>query len=402
MPRTLVVADKFPPVIGGIETFARQLSAALPADRLVVVAPPHPDAERQDAAAPFSVIRSSAAAMTSPDAGRRLGRLAAAADCSAAWFPSATPRALVTPALRRAGVDWVVGSTHGHEFGWSYVPVGRSVVRAVGDRVDVLTYVTDFSLRRLRTVVSPSVRFEPLTGGVDVNRFRPDAGGADLRRVHGWGGRPVVACVGRLVARKGQDMLIRAWPAVLRRHPGALLLIIGQGPDARVLRHLARSVGVDASVHFTGAVSADALPAYLDAADVFALPSRAHAMGLGREGLGLAALEAAAAGLPVITGAAGGAPDVVRHGETGLVVDGADVIEVAAAVKMLLADPVRRYRMGEAGRAWMRARWTWEHLGARLAALLTPPRVGTGSDERMGDGGGCCCQQGHRQADNRW
>ncbi|WP_158230894.1 glycosyltransferase [Frankia sp. CcI49] len=211
-------------------------------------------------------------------------------------------------------------------------------MRAVARRADVVTYLTEVSLRRLRAVAAGPVRFEQLTGGVDVDRFRPGAGGACLRRHHGWGGRPIVVCVARLVTRKGQDALIRAWPAVLRRHPGALLLIVGHGPAAHRLRHLAHEVDVCADVCFTGAVPDEALPAYLDAADVFAMPSRAHALGLDREGLGVAALEAAATGLPVITGAAGGAPAVVRPGETGLVVDGSDVAAVATAVNTLIDD----------------------------------------------------------------
>jgi phosphatidylinositol alpha-1,6-mannosyltransferase len=182
-----------------------------------------------------------------------------------------------------------------------------------------------------------------------------------------------VTCVARLVPRKGQDVLIRGLPSVLRDHPDTLLVVIGQGIDANRLRRLAAGAGVREHVVLTGAVPEGELPAYLDAADVFAMPSRPRKLGLDLEGLGLSSLEAAAAGKPVITGAHGGAPEVVIPGETGLVVDGTNVSAVAGAVGELLADPDRARRMGAAGRQFMTSSWTWEHLGGRLAGLLSGP-----------------------------
>jgi phosphatidylinositol alpha-1,6-mannosyltransferase len=373
MHRTLIVADKFPPVLGGIQTFAYSFAAMLPSDKVLVVAPPHPDAPKLDADAPFEIVRHRAANLRLPGVGPAIGRIARAEGCTAAWFPAGTPRGMIAPALRQAGVEWVVSSTHGHEFGWSHLPYGYSLVRSVAARADVLTHLTEFTLRRLRRVAPAGTRFERLHGGVDVDRFRPGSGGADVRRRHGWGGRPIVACVARLVPRKGQDVLIRGLPAVLRHHPDALLVVVGKGRDAARLRRITASAGVEPNVVFTGAVPDEELPAYLDAADVFAMPSRPRKGGLDLEGLGLSSLEAAAAGKPVITGMHGGAPEVVVPGETGVVVDGTDVAAVARAVDELFADPDRARRMGTAGRQWMTSAWTWGHLGARLADLLAGP-----------------------------
>jgi len=373
MHRTLIVADKFPPVLGGIQTFAYAFAATLPADRVLVVAPPHPDAPKLDADAPFEIIRHPAARLRLPGVGPVIARIARAEGCTAAWFPAGTPRGMIAPALRRAGVEWVVSSTHGHEYGWSHLPYGWSLVRAVAARADVVTHLTDVTLRRLSKVAPAGTRFERLTGGVDVDRFQPGMGGEELRRRLGWGDRPVVTCVARMVPRKGHDVLIRGLPSVLRDHPDTLLVIVGRGRDSSRLRRLAATAGVRENVVFAGAVTEGELPAYLDAADVFAMPSRPAKLGLDLEGLGLSSLEAAAAGKPVITGAAGGAPEVVIPGETGLVVDGNDVAAVAGAVGELLADPDRARRMGAAGREFMMSAWTWEHLGGRLATLLSGP-----------------------------
>jgi phosphatidylinositol alpha-1,6-mannosyltransferase len=113
------------------------------------------------------------------------------------------------------------------------------------------------------------------------------------------------------------------------------------------------------------------LPAHYAAADVFAMPCRTRGLGLDVEGLGLVFLEAAAAGLPVVAGRSGGAPETVQEGRTGTVVDGRDVAEVATAVTGLLADPKRAARMGADGRRWVTRAWNWDASAERLAGLLS-------------------------------
>jgi phosphatidyl-myo-inositol dimannoside synthase len=203
--------------------------------------------------------------------------------------------------------------------------------------------------------------------------FRPDpAAGAAVRARHGLGTAPVVACVSRLVARKGQDQLIRVLPALRERVAGTRLLLVGDGPDAARLRGLAAAHGVADHVVFTGAVPAAALPAHHAAADVFALPCRTRGGGLDVEGLGIVLLEASATGRPVVAGDSGGAPETVREGVTGHVVGGRDPRALADALAGLLADPDRAAAMGAAGREWMRRDWALPALAARMGALLHP------------------------------
>ena len=132
-----------------------------------------------------------------------------------------------------------------------------------------------------------------------------------------------MVCVSRMVRRKGQDTLIRAWPRVLAASPDdPLLLLVGDGPCRAGLGRLARQAGVAGSVLFTGAVPWQDLPAYYDAGNVFAMPCRTRRGGLDVEGLGIVYLEASATGLPVLGGDSGGAPDAIINGETGYVVPG--------------------------------------------------------------------------------
>jgi phosphatidylinositol alpha-1,6-mannosyltransferase len=100
------------------------------------------------------------------------------------------------------------------------------------------------------------------------------------------------------------------------------------------------------------------------------MPCRTRRGGLDVEGLGIVFLEASATGRPVVVGDSGGAPDAVRDGETGYLVDGRDVDDVAGRLITLLGDPGLRARMGRAGRAWVEAEWRWDVLAGRLRALL--------------------------------
>jgi phosphatidylinositol alpha-1,6-mannosyltransferase len=242
--------------------------------------------------------------------------------------------------------------------------------------VDVLTYLGEYTRSRLATALSPEAagRMARLAPGVDVKVFCEGSGGAEVRARHGLSGRPVAVCVSRLVPRKGQDMLIRVWPAVCRAVPEAALLLVGGGSYRAELERLATSCEVGDSVVFTGNVPWSELPAHYDAGDVFAMPCRTRRHGLDVEGLGIVYLEASATGLPVVAGDSGGAPDAVLDGETGLVVDGRSAPQLAEALIGLLADPERARAMGEKGRSWIEREWTWERQAARLDRLLSPAR----------------------------
>jgi phosphatidylinositol alpha-1,6-mannosyltransferase len=187
----------------------------------------------------------------------------------------------------------------------------------------------------------------------------------------------VVVCVSRLVPRKGQDVLVKALPLVQQAVPDAALLLVGGGPHGPHLRELAASAGVADDVVLTGSVPWEELPAHYDAGDVFAMPCRSRFADLEVEGLGIVFLEASATGLPVVAGRSGGSPDAVLDGQTGYVVDGTSVEEVAARLVELLTDPERARAMGEAGRAWVETHWRWDVLAERLRGMLEGNHLGT-------------------------
>ncbi len=378
MSRVLLVTNDFPPRPGGIQSYLGEFVGRLVdagAHAVTVYAPRWKGADAFDdsaEAAGYRVVRHPGTLMLpGPAVDARMRRLIAANGIDTVWFGAAAPLALLARRARQAGARRVVASTHGHEVGWSMLPVARSVLRRIGDDTDVVTFVSRYTRSRFAPAFGPAASLEYLPPGVDTVRFKPDpAARAELRDRYRLGERPTVVCLSRLVPRKGQDMLIKALPSIRQRVDGAALVIVGGGPYLDKLRALARRCGVAEDVTFTGGVPAAELPAHHALADVFAMPCRTRGAGMDVEGLGIVFLEASATGVPVVAGVSGGAPETVRHNETGLVVDGRSVREIAGAVADLLTDRNRAAAMGAAGRHWVTSQWRWDTLAARLADLL--------------------------------
>src|SRR3954468_13383558 len=369
--RTLVVTNDFPPRQGGIQSFVHELAIRQPPGSLVVYASDHSGSARFDAAQPFPVLRHPTGLLL-PTPGARARAVAALRDfeCTAVWFGAAAPLGLLAPALRAAGAERILAMTHGHEAGWAALPGARQALHRIGDNCDVVTYLGEYFRRRLVEPLGRSTQLVQLPPGVDIDTFRREVDGSEVRARYGLTGRPVIVCVSRLVPRKGQDTLLHALPLVRHRVRDAALLLVGAGRYLEELAALAASLGVADSVVFAGGVPHAELPAHYAAGDVFAMPCRTRRAGLDVEGLGMVFLEASATGLPVVVGDSGGAPDAVRDGRTGCLVDGRDVGAVADRLSQLLTDDALRARMGAAGRVWVEQRWSWTTIAATFAELL--------------------------------
>lgn len=377
MARVLLVTNDFPPRRGGIQSYLEAFVGELVAagtHQLTVYAPKWKGCAEYDERAGYRVVRHPTTLMLpEPTVAARMRGLIAEHDIETVWFGAAAPLALLSPLARGAGATRIVASTHGHEVGWSMLPVARTALRRIGTDTDIVTFISNYTRGRFASAFGPQARLERLSPGVDIERFTPDSvARAELRARYGLGDRPVVLCLSRLVPRKGQDMLIRAFPAIRARVPDAALVIVGGGPYREDLQKIAARAGVTDDVVFTGSVPGEELPAHHAMADVFAMPCRTRGSGLDVEGLGIVYLEASACGVPVVAGRSGGAPETVRDRETGRVVDGMDVAAIAEAVGDLLADPATAARMGAAGREWVVQNWQWRTQGARLAQLLAP------------------------------
>jgi phosphatidylinositol alpha-1,6-mannosyltransferase len=366
--RIAVVTNDFPPRIGGINDYVAQLVRRLPAGTVTVIASRWPGHEAHDRTFPQEVVRlPTSTLLPTPGVAREVQALLRARRPSVVLFGAIWPLGHLGPAIRRRCDIAYGGFAHGFELTGARVP---GLLRGIGRDASLLTAVSDWARRRLEPAFGWTGRMALLPSGVDADAFRPDVSDALVRDRHDLGDAPVIACVSRLVARKGQDLLIAALPCIRAAHPDVRLLIVGSGPDEARLRRLARRGDCADRVLFTGAVPYAELPAHFRAGTLFAMPCRARRFGLDVEALGAVFLQAAAVGRPVLAGASGGAPEAVRDGETGVVVDPHDAPALADRCIALLDDPARADAMGRAGAEWVHRDWTWEAMTARLQQLL--------------------------------
>jgi phosphatidyl-myo-inositol dimannoside synthase len=363
-----LVTNDFPPRVGGIQRTLEALWREMPADRVAVFCPQEDGAEAYDATAAFHVDRQPERFLRpTPSVARRIEASARSFDADVILFGATYPLAMLGPTLSRRGLPYLAAA-HGFEYWLSLAPGTHSLMRYATSRAArVPVLCSAFIARTVRSAVPGRVPVTVLYPGADVERFRPDLETASLRASLGLGDGPLAVCVSRLVARKGQDVLIRALPAIRARVPDAALVIVGTGPYEDKLRAMAH--GAD-DIVFTGQVPEDELPRYYALADVFAMPCRTRLGGLEVEGWGNVFIEAAACGKPVVVGDSGGAREALVDGETGILVDGTSEAEVADAVATLLADPVRAQAMGEAGRERVLRSHRWSEIAARLGEWL--------------------------------
>jgi glycosyltransferase involved in cell wall biosynthesis len=315
------------------------------------------------AAAPGALDRALAAAgarrVALRDRGRSPVAAAAAAVAIAAAVRRDRPRLLHAHNVRAAALALaaarlaqplrpppVLATFHGVE------PADDRAAAAILRRVQALACVSEELRDRLRAAGPLPERTVVVPNGVDVPRFAVPR--TRMAAELGLGPGPVAAAVGRLEPVKGIDRLLAAWPEVLQRVPEASALVVGDGSSRRTLEEQARSLGIAGRVRFVGA--RDDAPRLLACADVLVVPSRS-------EGMPLAALEAMAAGVPVVATAAGGLAAFAREG-AAVVTESAAPAALGGQIADLLLDAPRRARIGAAGRAAVQAR----HSTARMLA----------------------------------
>ena len=384
---TLLLAQDFPPMGGGIARLHGELARRYPPGQLIVSTPSDPDALEVDGAFPNVIDRLSISARrtkTIPGLlhwSRRATSLAREhhvrfVHCGAvkpAGYPArwVYERLHVPYSLILYGADLL---SEQHKVRHS--PFKRRTSRAIFGGAAVIiaisTWTRDLALavlgelglerhgRRLRIVHlgTDPVRFRP---GVDASELRArfELPSDDAR----W-----LLTVARLEPHKGVDMVLRALPAIAAQAPDVRYAVAGKGPEREKLKKLAHKLGVADRVRFLGEVSERDLPALYNLATVYVGASR-RAERLGVEGFGISLVEASACGLPVVAGESGGIPDAVREGETGFLIPPEDPAAIADAVGRLLGDAALASRIGAAGRRAVESHYNWDRVVRDLCAI---------------------------------
>lgn len=223
-------------------------------------------------------------------------------------------------------------------------------------------YTRDAIIRHARKKYDITI----IHNGVDFERFaRADGDTNAIRKQHI--GKKILLTVGELKSRKGQDIVIRAMPQVLKKHPNTIYLVVGNDGWNGYLQNLAREIGVAEHVVFVGPISNDIVPEYFHACDVYVHTARIAGKYF-FEGFGIVYLEAAACGKPSVGTDAGGITDALLHEKTGFVAQNENYEEVADYINRLLDDPVLSKRMGENAREYARLH-TWDQITDRYIGL---------------------------------
>jgi colanic acid/amylovoran biosynthesis glycosyltransferase len=264
--------------------------------------------------------------------------------------------------VRRLGV----AAGDGEVWTWSFSAHGADIydtdpvalAAKVRDATTVIC-VSDYGRAQLMNLVSEEhwPKIHVVHCGIDLTRY-PALGAA--RRT---GERLRLLTVGRMVAVKGQAVLLRAVAQLLDRGVDVDLTIIGDGPLRSRLEAAAREHRIAARVRFAGRIGQDDILAFYEAADVFVLSSFA-------EGIPVVLMEAMATELPIVAPRIQGIPELVEHGRHGLLVSAGRSDLIAAAVAQLAADPARRASMGQAGRRQIAEQFELHRTARRLADVL--------------------------------
>ena len=246
-------------------------------------------------------------------------------------------------ASRITGIAYVT-TCHGY-----FLVRSRKLIDTWGRRVIAISDAVSEHLSRDLGVGSDRIRV--VYSGVDIEKYsrrhsKEERDG--LKRSIGLKDGPIVGTIGRLSPVKGQEFFIRAFAKVVARKKDAQALIVGDGQDENMLKALSRELGIEGSVNFAGTSQDTRAP--LSIIDIFVLPSV-------KEGLGLALLEALAAGKPCVASKIGGIPDIIQDGTNGILTHVGASDQIAAAVLKLLDNPALGMAMGEKGRELVKKRF---------------------------------------------
>jgi glycosyltransferase involved in cell wall biosynthesis len=206
--------------------------------------------------------------------------------------------------------------------------------------------------------------------GVDPESFHPGRKSIESRHKFGWDeGTFIIGSLGRMVEKKGFNVLVRSMPEVLAKLPDCQLVIGGEGPLRRKLQMKVKALGLDESIHFPGKIAWNDVPDFLANMNLFVLPSITDPYG-NVDGLPTVLLEAMSSGTPVIASEVGGVNLVIEHGKTGVLVPPGDPIKLGKEIINLIENPYIADAIAISARESVEASLSWKTISEQFSDIF--------------------------------
>lgn len=196
-------------------------------------------------------------------------------------------------------------------------------------RVDCVTAPSHYALGLLTSQFSVK-RYEVVSNGLDLRIFKRIHSKEQAKEILGLSGRKIITYVGRLQKEKSPELLIRSAPLVMKKHHQGLLILVGSGPMLHSLQRLVQKMGLRSSVVLPGFVEEKKMKSYLEASDISVMPSAVELQGI-------SVMEAMAYCLPIVAANARALPELVKHGENGVLFNSGDAQDLASKINDLLS-----------------------------------------------------------------
>ncbi len=357
--RLLLLTPDFPPAHGGIQVMAHRLATHIEGFATSVLTLDADGGRTFDAAGGLDVRRAAASAGR-PRAARIALLNAAALAAARRLRPDVTLSLHSVTSPGAVAVRGLCGAPFVQVFHAKEIPPRPRLARFAAERADAVIAVSAYCEELIAATGAHPREMRRIPGGVDL----PDEASPLPAE------RPTIVTISRLEDRhKGHDVMIEALPLVLAEVSAAEWIVIGDGVLRGELEARVSAAGLGDAVRFLGRLPDSERDRWLRRASVFAMPSRLPGPGHAGEGFGIAFMEAASYGKPVVAGAEGGALDSVQDGITGLLVDPRDPAAIAAAIVSVLRDGALAARLGAAGAARARG-FSWAEQARRVQELL--------------------------------
>lgn len=349
----LLVAGVFPPGVGGMQNYYYNLCRHS-GHRITVFASDYRGAAEFDAGQAFKTIRKPFLKDEKVSIWHTLRMIPQVARVIKKEAIDITLYGYILYGL----IGWFLSVFRGRKYGVSVhgmdvlkltrYAVLRSMVKSILQRADAVIVNSEYVKKLMMELGVRADHIQVVYPGVEEQYDRMEKDPALIRK-HGLEGKYVMMTLGRLVGRKGFDMVIRAMPQIRKAIPDAVYLIVGGGPEREALERLVKETSVSDCVVFAGRAADEDLAKYYNLCDVFVMPSRYIAAEGDVEGFGIVYMEASSCHKPVIGGNSGGVVEAVLDGETGLIVDPSSAEAIAEAVIRLREDPDLAERLADNG-----------------------------------------------------